>query len=144
MTKRYNPYQVICTDKCKLYDECNKEDCTCKSKSMKGCNYSKKGDCKYCSHKDNCILLKPYSDKLKNIESKRHYLEQENQRLYDYISEWREIEYNLSKYDNANSVLDVVFFPKERNTISKMLEEIHDNEKLIEEYLDVEKRLLKG
>ena len=29
-----------------------------------------------------------------------------------------------------------------QNTISKMLDEIHDNKKLIEDYINVEKRLL--
>lgn len=156
MTK-YNPYQVICKGlSCSSYEECNsnkKKDCILKESSkkyLKGCNYSKEGDCKYCSHRNKCELIKPYSDKLCEIENKRHYLEKENKLLYEYIDEWKEIENKLpieahwnNKSYKVYSVLDVINFPKERNTIGKMLDEIHDNKKLIEDYLNVEKRIIK-
>lgn len=112
------------------------------------CNYNKKGDCKHCSYKHKCNLIKPYSKKLDTIERNRIHLEQENKLLYDYIDKWKEIENKLpieAHWNNKSymvySVLDVLYFPKERNSISKMLDEIHDNKKLIEDYLNVEKRL---
>lgn len=142
MSKRYNPYQVICTDMCKLSDKCE-DDCLFKPKSLvKGCNYSKKNDCKYCSHRNKCDLIKPYSKKLDELERKRIHLEKENKQLYGFISEWKHIENNLDKYEDANSVLDVLYFPKYRNNIGKMVEEIHDNEKLIEDYLNAEERII--
>ena len=117
--------------------------------NMIKCNYSKEGDCKLCSYKHKCDLIKPYSKKLETIERNRIHLEQENKLLYDYIDKWKEIENKLpieAHWNNKSymvySVLDVIYFPKERNTISKMLDEIHDNKKLIEDYLNVEKRLL--
>lgn len=146
---KYNSYQVICKGlSCSSYEECKsnkKNDCILKESSkkyLKGCNYSKKEDCKYCSHRNKCELIKPYSDKLCRIENKRHYLEKENEKLYHYISEWKKIENNLTDYGEVNSVLDVIYFPKERNTIGKMIDEIHDNKKLIEDYLNVKKRII--
>ena len=120
MTK-YNPYQVICKGlSCSSYEECNsnkKKDCILKESSkkyLKGCNYSKEGDCKYCSHRNKCELIKPYSDKLCEIENKRHYLEKENKLLYEYIDEWKEIE---NKLQELITILDGHIFPKERAVI---------------------------
>lgn len=146
---KYNPYQVICKGiSCLSYDDCKHDknnNCVLKRNSekyLKGCNYSKEGDCKYCSHRNKCELIKPYSDKLYAIEKKRHHLEHENKYLYEQISEWKEIENNLKEYGNANSVLDVIYFSKDRNTIGKMIDEIHDNKKLIEDYLNVEEKIV--
>lgn len=144
MSKKYNPYQVICTNKCKLFDKCE-NNCILQSNSkklVKGCNYSNEGDCAYCSHKNKCILIKPFSKKLEKLENKRVQLEKENKQLYDYISQWKNIENNLDEY-GVDSVLDVIYFPKHRNTIGKMVEEIHDNKKLIEDYLNAEERIIK-
>lgn len=137
---RYNPYQVICKgESCKLYDKCD-DKCILKENSkrfLKGCNYSNENDCKYCSHKNKCILIKPYSDKIGKIESKRNYLECENRKLHEYISKWDTIENDLEKY-NVNSVTDVIYFKRNKQ---QMIDRINDNEKLIKAYRKKEKEL---
>ena len=141
MANRYNPYQVICIgEDCKIYGKCDNR-CILKNsykKWIKGCNYSVDGDCKYCSHKNKCVLIKPYSKSLHKIEIKRNNLENENKKLYEYISEWDEIEENLDKY-GVNSVTDVIYF--ERNK-QQMIDRINDNDKLIKAYLKKEKELV--
>lgn len=142
MTSKYNPYQVICIgDDCKGYGKCGKS-CILKSKfknRLKGCNYSKKGDCTYCSNRNRCVLLKPFSNELHKIEIKRISLELENKKLYEYISEWDEIEEELEEY-GVDSVTDVIYF--ERNK-QQMVDRINDNKKLISAYLKKEKSLIK-
>ena len=146
-----NPFQVICIgENCKAHDICDSL-CILKNKFkkyLKGCNYSKKNDCKYCSHKNQCILIKPYSEELKETELKRITLEIENEKLFEYISEWDEIERNLDKYQkknkNVKSVTDVIYFPKDRNTKQKMFERITDNKRLIELYYKKEDGLIKN
>ena len=101
------------------------------------CNYSKKGDCKKCSHKKKCYLNKPYSDKLNKIEVKRRCLEIENNDLYGYISEWDSIENDLKKY-GVGSVTDVINFKRNKQ---QMIDRINDNKKLITAYLKKEKKL---
>ena len=141
MKMRFNPYNVICIgEECKLHDKCDKI-CILKSKFknyLKGCNYGKHGDCKKCSHKQKCIILKPYSEALYKIEVKRNALENENKKLHEYISTWDEIENNLDTY-GVDSVTEVVYF--ERNK-QQMVERIKDNEKLINAYLKKEKKMI--
>ena len=142
-----NPYQVICKPNCKSYKKCRGSGgnkCILKSKFqkfIKGCNYSKEGDCKYCSHKSKCWLIKPYSDKLYETEVKRHWLEEENKKLLKYISKWDEIEENLESY-GVNSVTDVVYFGREINTKQKMIDKINRNNRLIKAYFKKEKKLI--
>lgn len=141
MSNKYNPYQVLCigTD-CKAYNICGNK-CVLKSKFkkwIKGCNYSKKGDCNYCSHKNTCILIKPYSEELNKIEIKRIRLENENKKLHEHISEWDEIENNLEKYE-VNSVFDVINFKRNKQ---QMIDRINDNKKLIKAYLKKEYDLI--
>lgn len=136
-----NPYQVICKGvDCEIHDMCG-SSCILKNKfkkHLKGCNYSKEGDCKYCSHRNQCILIKPYSEKLREVEIKRRDLDFENKLLYSFIDEWDEIERNLEKYkkenNDVNSVTDVIYFPKNKNTRQKMFERIEDNKDLINLY----------
>lgn len=137
----YNPYQVLCIGvTCKLYDKC-KDKCILKDnikKNIKGCHYSNENDCKYCSHKNTCMLIKPFSEKLHKIEIKRHYLENENKKLHECISLWDDIENDLDKY-NKNSVTDVVNF---KRTKQQMINRINDNDRLINAYLKKEEDLL--
>ena len=102
------------------------------------CNYSKLGDCNHCSYKQDCILIKPFSDKLNKIEVKRINLENENKGLYKNISEWDEIERNLDKFEK-DSVTDVVYFERSRQ---QMIDRINDNERLINAYLKLEDNLI--
>ena len=136
---KFNPYQVICIgNNCKLYSKCE-DKCILKSKNyVKGCNYSKDGDCQYCSHKRKCVLIKPYSDDLYKVELKRHRLENENKELYEHILEWDEIENNLEEY-GVNSVFDVINF---RRNKQQMIDRINDNKKLIKAYLKKEYDLI--
>lgn len=141
MTSKYDSYQVICigTD-CSLYNICGNK-CILKSKFkkwIKGCNYGKSGDCEYCSHKQKCVLIKPFSEELDKIEKKRFALEKANKQLYEYIREWDEIEKNLDKY-KVNSVSDVIYFKRNRQ---KMVDKIKDNERLIKAYREKEENLL--
>ena len=136
-----NPYQVICIGvTCKLYDKCNDKCILNKNAQsyIKGCNYSSIDDCKHCSHKNKCLLLKPYSEKINKIESKRRILEKENDVLYEYISTWDEIENNIDKY-GVDSVTDVVYFKRDRQ---KMIDRINDNNKLINLYREHENKLI--
>ena len=138
---KFNPYQVICIgDNCRLYDKCQ-DKCILKSKLknyLKGCNYSKDGDCQYCSYKKKCVLIKPYSDKLYEVELKRHRLENENDELYKLISEWDGIENNLEEY-GVGSVFDVINFKRNKQ---QMIDRINDNKKLIKAYLKKEYDLI--
>ena len=140
---KYNPYQVICKGvDCKLYTKCG-DRCILKPKYkdfLKGCNYSNEGDCKYCSHRKKCVLIKPYSKDLEKVELKRLALEKENDELYKYIIEWRNIEENLDNYDGANSVTDVIYFKRNKQ---QMINRIKDNEKLIEAYRKKEEKMIK-
>ena len=141
MNKRFIPYQVICIgEDCRLHDKCD-NICILKSKLKKlisGCNYSRKGDCNYCSNKKKCVLIKPYSKELNKIEVKRINLESENKKLYGYISEWDEIERNLDKY-GKDSVTDVIYFDRSRQ---QMIDRINDNKRLINAYLKLENKLV--
>lgn len=144
MKMNRNPYQVICKGvDCSFYDDCE-DECILKSsnqKKIKGCNYSKSNNCKYCSHKNKCVLIKPYSDELYNIELKRFRLEKENRRLYEYISKWNEIESEIEKYGAfVNSVTDVVYFDMNKQ---QMVNKIVNNNKLIKAYLNKEHTLIK-
>ena len=105
---------------------------------MVWCNYSKEGDCKLCSYRKNCILIKPFSDELYKMEVKRIELEQQNKILSSYISNWDEIENNLDEY-GVSSVLDVAYYPRSRQ---QMIDRINDNEKLIKAYRDKEKNMI--
>lgn len=144
MTLKFNPYQVICIgEKCNLYNKC-KNECILKNglkNRIIGCNYSKEGDCKHCSHRNKCVLIKPYSDELNKIEVKRRHLEKENEKLFEYISEWDDIEKNLSKY-HAHSVNEVIYFDKKINSKQKMIDKIDRNKLLIKAYLKKEQELL--
>lgn len=64
-------YDVICVGReCGHYEKCKKK-CLKKIKHRKkimGCNYSKTGDCEKCNHKDNCYLLKPSSQEIREVE----------------------------------------------------------------------------
>ena len=128
-----NPYQVICIgEDCRLYNKCEKE-CILKNgllKHIKGCNYSKDGDCKYCSNKKKCILIKPYTKELHELEVKRRVLEIENNTLHEYVHTWEEIENSLDEY-GVDSVTDVVYFDR---TKQQMIDRINDNIKLINAY----------
>lgn len=141
MASKYDSYQVICIgDYCKAYDKCDKI-CMLKSKFqkfIKGCNYSKKGDCKNCSYNDKCILIKPYSEDLNKIEIKRRELEYKNKKLYEYISEWDKVEKELDDY-GAKVVTDVVYF---KTTKQQMINQINRNKHLIQLYLNEEKKIL--
>lgn len=142
MTSKYNPFQVICIgDSCKIYGKCDNK-CILKDtfkKYLKGCNYSQFGDCKYCSHKKTCVLIKPYSNKLYETEMERFTLEKENETLKKYISTWDEIERELDKYE-GDSVTDVIYFERSKQ---QMIERINDNKKLIKAYLKKEGSLVK-
>ena len=141
MSRKPKPYQVICIgDSCRLYDKCG-DICILKSKfknRISGCNYSQDGDCNHCSKRKECILIKPYSEKLNKIEIKRISLESENKRLYGYISEWDDVERNLDEYEK-DSVNDVVYFDKSRQ---QMVDRINDNKRLINAYLKAEEKLV--
>ena len=71
---------------------------------------------------------------------KRLALEKENDELYKYIIEWRNIEENLDNYDGANSVTDVIYFKRNKQ---QMINRIKDNEKLIEAYRKKEEKMIK-
>jgi len=141
MKNKNNPYQVICIgDICRLYNKCG-DVCILKpsfKNRIRGCNYSKCGDCNHCSNKRKCILIKPYSEKLSELENKRIVLEKENKKLYGYISEWNEIEKELDKY-GVDSVTDVVYFDRNRQ---QMIDRINDNKRLINAYLKMEDKLI--
>ena len=83
-------------------------------------------------------MLKPYSEKINKIESKRRILEKENNVLYENISTWDEIENNIDKYE-VDSVTDVVYFKRNRQ---KMIDRINDNNKLINLYREHEEKLI--
>lgn len=134
-------YQVICIGvQCKLHHECKNECILNKyyKSFIRGCNYSSVGDCKKCSHRKHCILIKPTSDKIKKIEFKRRVLEKENDVLYGYISTWDEIENNIDEYE-VDSVREVIYFERSKQ---QMLDRINDNEKLINLYLKKEEKLI--
>ena len=144
MKMNRNPYQIICKGvDCLFYDDCENE-CILKSsnqKKIKGCNYSNSNTCKYCSHKNKCVLIKPYSEKLFELEIKRVRLENENRGLYKSISLWDSIEKNLDNYgDFVNSVTDVVYFDMNKQ---QMINKIFNNEKLIKAYSNKENELIK-
>lgn len=136
-----NPYQTICIGiDCKLYEKCEKE-CILKNglkNHIKGCNYSKNNDCNHCSHKKKCILIKPFTSEIHKLEVKRGFLEDENRKLHEYISNWDEIENDLNEYD-VNSVTDVIYFKRSRQ---QMVDKINDNNRLINAYLKKEKSLI--
>ena len=135
-----NPYQVICIgNDCNLFEKCRKNECILKNSlksRIKGCNYANNGDCKYCSHKNKCILIRPYSDKLHNLEVKRIGLETENKRLYEYLTTWNKVEDEL---DGVGSVTDVVYFDRNKQ---QMIDRINDNNKLIKAYREKEDSLI--
>ena len=141
MTTKYNPFQVMCIgEDCELYSQCD-NICILKDKfknHLKGCSYSNIGDCKNCSNKKKCVLIRPYSDKLYKTEVKRSWLEKRNKELTNYVKEWKIIEEKLG--DNRKSVTDIIYF---KRSMQKMVDEIEDNQKLIAVYREKEKRLLK-
>ena len=100
MVNKSHTFQVVCIGlDCKAYTKCD-DDCILKQnfkRKLKGCTYSNKGDCSHCSHKKKCFLIKPFSDKLYEIEKKRHKLENKNRELFDLLFRWRIIEDNLKE-----------------------------------------------
>lgn len=142
MSSKYNTYQVICIgEDCKAYDVCKGKECILESKYKKwiqGCNYSNIGDCEYCSHRKNCYLIKPYSDEIHEIEVKLRTVEKKNEKLWEYISNWDEVEKEL-RVKGGKSVTDVVYF---KRTKQQMARSIAKNKELIEAYREDLEELL--